>query len=802
MKQGLEDVSGLLELAVEADDEETFNEAVAELDALEEKLAQLEFRRMFSGEYDSADCYLDIQAGSGGTEAQDWASMLERMYLRWAESRGFKTEIIEESEGEVAGIKSVTIKISGDYAYGWLRTETGVHRLVRKSPFDSGGRRHTSFSSAFVYPEVDDDIDIEINPADLRIDVYRASGAGGQHVNRTESAVRITHIPTGIVTQCQNDRSQHKNKDQAMKQMKAKLYELEMQKKNAEKQAMEDNKSDIGWGSQIRSYVLDDSRIKDLRTGVETRNTQAVLDGSLDQFIEASLKAGLWGTNMSEQHAQGADAVVDLNNELKTHREKLANLREQGVAFPNDFRRDHTSDQLHAEFDGKENEELEALNIEVAVAGRMMTRRIMGKASFVTLQDVGGRIQLYVARDDLPEGVYNEQFKKWDLGDILGAKGKLFKTKTGELSIHCTELRLLTKALRPLPDKFHGLQDQEARYRQRYLDLISNDESRNTFKVRSQILSGIRQFMVNRGFMEVETPMMQVIPGGAAARPFITHHNALDLDMYLRIAPELYLKRLVVGGFERVFEINRNFRNEGISVRHNPEFTMMELYMAYADYKDLIELTESLFRTLAQDILGKTEVTYGDVTLDFGKPFEKLTMREAIKKYRPETDMADLDNFDSAKAIAESIGIHVEKSWGLGRIVTEIFEEVAEAHLIQPTFITEYPAEVSPLARRNDINPEITDRFEFFIGGREIGNGFSELNDAEDQAQRFLDQVAAKDAGDDEAMFYDEDYVTALEHGLPPTAGLGIGIDRMVMLFTNSHTIRDVILFPAMRPVK
>ncbi|XNN28474.1 lysine--tRNA ligase [Escherichia coli] len=477
---------------------------------------------------------------------------------------------------------------------------------------------------------------------------------------------------------------------------------------------------------------------------------------------------------MSEQHAQGADAVVDLNNELKTRREKLANLREQGIAFPNDFRRDHTSDQLHAEFDGKENEELEALNIEVAVAGRMMTRRIMGKASFVTLQDVGGRIQLYVARDDLPEGVYNEQFKKWDLGDILGAKGKLFKTKTGELSIHCTELRLLTKALRPLPDKFHGLQDQEARYRQRYLDLISNDESRNTFKVRSQILSGIRQFMVNRGFMEVETPMMQVIPGGAAARPFITHHNALDLDMYLRIAPELYLKRLVVGGFERVFEINRNFRNQGISVRHNPEFTMMELYMAYADYKDLIELTESLFRTLAQDILGKTEVTYGDVTLDFGKPFEKLTMREAIKKYRPGTDMADLDNFDSAKAIAESIGIHVEKSWVWAVSLPRSSKKWQKHTPIQPTFITEYPAEVSPLARRNDVNPEITDRFEFFIGGREIGNGFSELNDAEDQAQRFLDQVAAKDAGDDEAMFYDEDYVTALEHGLPPTAGLGI----------------------------
>ncbi|HGM4539338.1 TPA: lysine--tRNA ligase [Serratia marcescens] len=505
---------------------------------------------------------------------------------------------------------------------------------------------------------------------------------------------------------------------------------------------------------------------------------------------------------MSEQQAQGADQALDLNNELQSRREKLAGLRENGIAFPNDFRRDSTSDKLHAAYGDKDNEELEALGAEVTVAGRMMTRRIMGKASFVTLQDVGGRIQLYVARDDLAEGVYNEQFKKWDLGDILGARGKLFKTKTGELSIHCTELRLLTKALRPLPDKFHGLADQETRYRQRYLDLIANEESRNTFKVRSQVMSAIRNFMVERGFMEVETPMMQVIPGGASARPFITHHNALDIDMYLRIAPELYLKRLVVGGFERVFEINRNFRNEGVSPRHNPEFTMMELYMAYADYKDLIELTETLFRTLTEKVLGTSQVQYGDEVFDFGKPFEKLTMTEAIKKYRPETDLADLADMGKAVAIAESIGIKVEKSWGLGRVVTEIFEEVAESHLIQPTFITEYPAEVSPLARRNDVNPEITDRFEFFIGGREIGNGFSELNDAEDQAQRFADQVNAKDAGDDEAMFYDEDYVTALEHGLPPTAGLGIGIDRMVMLFTNSHTIRDVILFPAMRPQK
>ncbi|PHM49766.1 lysine--tRNA ligase [Xenorhabdus miraniensis] len=504
---------------------------------------------------------------------------------------------------------------------------------------------------------------------------------------------------------------------------------------------------------------------------------------------------------MSQQQ-QGAEHAPDLNNELKTRREKLAVLRSNGIAFPNDFRRENISEDLHAKYDDKTKEELEELDIEVTVAGRMMTRRIMGKASFATLQDKGGRIQIYVSRDDLPEGIYNTQFKKWDLGDILGARGKLFKTQTGELSIHCTELRLLTKALRPLPDKFHGLADQETRYRQRYLDLISNDESRKAFQIRSRVMSALRNFMTQKDFMEVETPMMQAIPGGASARPFITHHNALDIDMYLRIAPELYLKRLVVGGFERVFEINRNFRNEGVSPRHNPEFTMMELYMAYADYQDLIVLTEELFRTLTQEVLGTTLVQYGEQEFDFGKPFVKMTMKEAICKYRPETNMADLDDMDKAVAIAKSLGIDIEKGWGLGRVQCEIFEETAESHLIQPTFITEYPAEVSPLARRNDENPFITDRFEFFIGGREIGNGFSELNDAEDQAERFAEQVRQKDEGDDEAMFYDEDYITALEHGLPPTAGLGIGIDRMVMLFTNSHTIRDVILFPAMRPNK
>ena len=504
----------------------------------------------------------------------------------------------------------------------------------------------------------------------------------------------------------------------------------------------------------------------------------------------------------AQQNPQTVQAPAeDENHIIAERRAKLAALRAAGVAYPNDFKRTDLFGDLTAKYGAMTAEELEAAAPEVACSGRIMLKRIMGKASFCTVRDFTGTMQYFVQQNEVGPDAY-AAFKTFDLGDIVAAKGVLFRTHAGDLAIRVKEIRLMTKSIRPLPDKHKGLQDTELCYRQRYVDLIMNEESRNRFLTRSKAIAAIRAFMLNHRFLEVETPMLHPIPGGANAKPFITHHNALDMDMYLRIAPELYLKRLVVGGFERVFEINRNFRNEGISVRHNPEFTMMELYMAYADYKDLIELTESLFRTLAQTVLGKTEVPYGDQVFDFGKPFEKLTMREAIKKHRPETNMADLDNFDAAKALAESIGIQVEKSWGLGRIVTEIFDEVAEAHLIQPTFITEYPAEVSPLARRNDVNPEITDRFEFFIGGREIGNGFSELNDAEDQAQRFQDQVNAKAAGDDEAMFYDEDYVTALEYGLPPTAGLGIGIDRMVMLFTNSHTIRDVILFPAMRPQK
>lgn len=497
----------------------------------------------------------------------------------------------------------------------------------------------------------------------------------------------------------------------------------------------------------------------------------------------------------------------ELNNEMAQRLAKLDEIRKKGNPFPNDFRRDSLSSDLHALYDGMTAEELERERREVKIAGRMMTRRIMGKASFATLQDMGGRIQIYVTRDDLPDDRYNAEFKKYDLGDILGCAGFVFKTRTGELSVHVTEIRLLTKALRPLPEKFKGLTDQESRCRQRYLDLIANERSRATFAARSKIIAGIRKYMTGRGFMEVETPMMQTIPGGAAARPFVTHHNALDMDMYLRIAPELYLKRLVAGGFERVFELNRNFRNEGIDVRHNPEFTMMEFYMAYADYRDLMDFTEDLLKTLALEVLGTSRIRYAregeeGIEIDFGRPFERLTMKEAILRHAGWIAPGDLEDYGRARAAAEKLGIEIQRAWKLGHLVAAIFEEVAEPRLLQPAFVTEYPFEVSPLARRNDADPAFTDRFEFFIAGREIGNAFSELNDPQDQAARFRAQAEQKEAGDDEAMYYDADYITALEHGLPPTAGEGIGIDRLVMLFTNCHTIRDVILFPTLRPQK
>ncbi|BAH83009.1 lysine--tRNA ligase [Candidatus Ishikawella capsulata] len=487
-----------------------------------------------------------------------------------------------------------------------------------------------------------------------------------------------------------------------------------------------------------------------------------------------------------------------LNNELESRRKKLNSLRNKGIAFPNDFRRNITSDKLHIAYSETDPAELESMGIQVSVAGRIVMRRVMGKASFLTLQDMGGRIQLYISCDYLQKDKSNEEFKKWDLGDIIGVCGKLFKTKTGELSIRCTTLKMLTKSLRPLPNKFHGLMDREICYRQRYLDLISNDKTRYIFHLRAKLIEKIRHFMVRNDFIEVETPMMQLIPGGATSRPFVTHHNALNLKMYMRIAPELYLKRLVVGGLERIFEINRNFRNEGLSPRHNPEFTMMELYMAYADYEDLMKMIENLLSTLAQELFGTTKLSYGQYTFDFINKFDKFTINEAIIKHNPNLRLGDLEDFAKSSAIARSLGIQIESHWKLGNIITEIFEKTVQAHLIQPTFITEYPVEVSPLARRNDKNPEITDRFEFFIGGNEIANGFSELNDMEDQAQRFLTKYQQSD--EQTTLSCDKDYLTALEYGLPPTAGLGIGIDRLVMIFTDSSNIRDVILFPLLRP--
>ncbi len=503
---------------------------------------------------------------------------------------------------------------------------------------------------------------------------------------------------------------------------------------------------------------------------------------------------------MSDNKFQNnTEQTVDENKLIVERREKLKVLRENGNAFPNDFRRNVVAGELHAEYGAKTKEELEATPIRVKVAGRMMAQRIMGKSSFASLQDMSGSIQLYVSRDDLPEGFYNQQFKKWDLGDIIAAEGTMYKTNKGELSVKVEDIRLLTKALRPLPDKFKGLTDQEIRYRQRYLDLIMNEDSRKTFQLRSKIVSHIREFLTKKDFLEVETPMMQVIPGGATAKPFTTYHNALDMDLYLRIAPELYLKRLVVGGFEKVFEINRNFRNEGLSSRHNPEFTMIEFYEAYADYNDLMDITESMLRSIAENVIGNTKIKYQDDEYDFGKPFARMTVKESIMLFNSDITEAELDDIEKAKAIATDLDIPLKDSYGLGKIQIEIFEKTVEHRLIEPTFITAYPTEVSPLARRNDDNPFVTDRFEFFVGGREIANGFSELNDAEDQAERFKAQVQEKEAGDDEAMFFDEDYVVALEHGMPPTAGEGIGIDRLVMLFTNSPSIRDVLLFPHMR---
>jgi lysyl-tRNA synthetase, class II len=481
------------------------------------------------------------------------------------------------------------------------------------------------------------------------------------------------------------------------------------------------------------------------------------------------------------------------NKLIEERREKLKALRAAGVAYPNDFRRKDLSVDLFRRFGEKNKEELEKEKPPATIAGRMMLKRVMGKASFATLQDGSGRMQIYVSS----ELKNYEDFKHWDLGDIVGVEGLLFRTMKGELTVHATKIRLVSKALRPLPEKFHGLADQETRYRQRYVDLIVNPEAREVFAVRSRIIHTLRDVLLKENYLEVETPMMQPIPGGAAARPFKTHHNALDMELFLRIAPELYLKRLVVGGMERVFEINRNFRNEGISTRHNPEFTMIEWYCAYEDWIYMMDITERLVRAAAQAAVGKTMIDYQQKQIDLGRPFARLPIPEAIRRSGVEGDLRDRSFL--AKRLSE-LKVEHKKDQGWGALQLMLFEALAEKHLLEPTFVTDFPAEVSPLARRRDSDPELTDRFELFIDSKEIANGFSELNDPEDQAARFQEQVRRKEAGDAEAMYYDADYIRALEHGMPPCAGGGLGVDRLVMLLTDSPSIRDVILFPQMRP--
>ena len=491
------------------------------------------------------------------------------------------------------------------------------------------------------------------------------------------------------------------------------------------------------------------------------------------------------------------------NPQTHQRRQKLAALRATGTPYPNDFRRTAFAGDLPAVFADPATQP-DAAPKRVKVAGRLMSRRIMGKAAFAHIRDMSGQVQLFVQRDSLPPGVYDDEFKKYDIGDIIAAEGELFHTKTGELSVRTDGIRLLTKSLRPLPEKYHGLTDAELKYRRRYVDLIMSEETREVFQIRAAVIRHLREFMAARRFVEVETPMMHPIPGGALARPFSTHHNALGMELFLRIAPELYLKRLVVGGFERVFEINRNFRNEGVSTQHNPEFTMLEFYQAYADYRELMTLTEEMLRELCRTVTGTTTLHYQGQALDFSAPFARMTLPESILSHHPDIDAGQLADADSLKALVGEFGVEVRPGFGVGKLQMELFEKTVEHKLIEPTFITAYPVEVSPLSRRNDHNPEVSDRFELFIAGREIANGFSELNDPEDQAERFRRQLAQAESADPdtaaEAMGFDGDYIRALEYGMPPTAGEGIGIDRLVMLLTDSPSIRDVLLFPLMRP--
>jgi len=496
--------------------------------------------------------------------------------------------------------------------------------------------------------------------------------------------------------------------------------------------------------------------------------------------------------------ADDAGKPTDEHRLIAERRKKLASMRADGFAFPNEYRRTALAGELHATYGNQSAETLQEGAVEVSIGGRLLAKRVMGKASFGRLQDRTGEIQIFVQSEAVTKEVY-KAFKTWDLGDIVWVSGTLFRTKTGELSVKATQIVLLTKCLRPLPEKFHGLTDQEIRYRQRYIDLIVNEDSRRVFKARTEIVSFIRSYLDAMDFLEVETPMMQPIPGGAVARPFITHHNVLDRDLYLRIAPELYLKRLVIGGFERVYEVNRSFRNEGVSTRHNPEFTMLELYMAYADYSVLMDLLENMLRSLAATLLDTNTVMYQGSEYDLDQPFRRMTVVESVAEFNPHLDPTRLRDVEYLRGVCETLDIEVQSNSGAGKLLVALFEKTVEDRLSEPTFVTAYPAEVSPLARRSNDDPWLTDRFELFVAGREIANGFSELNDPEDQAERFRSQAEQKAAGDHEAMFFDADYITALEYGLPPTAGLGVGIDRLVMFLTDSPSIRDVLLFPQMR---
>ncbi len=491
--------------------------------------------------------------------------------------------------------------------------------------------------------------------------------------------------------------------------------------------------------------------------------------------------------------------MLEENEQIKQRKQKLCEWRDKGNAYPNDYRRDALAADLHRQYDELDKETIEAAAVNVAIAGRLMSKRVQGKVSFAHVQDMSGRIQLFVQRDNLPEGFYNAEFKKFDVGDVVGAKGQVFKTKTGELSIRVRQIQLLAKALRPFPEKYHGLADQETRYRQRYVDLIVTEQTRETFRIRSQAIEYMRRFFIERDYLEIESPMMLSIPGGAAAKPFITYHHAFGVDLYLRIAQELFLKRVMVGGFEKVFELNRVFRNEGVSTRHNPEFTMLEYNEAYVDYNDYMDLTEELLRGLVIHIHGEPKLTYQGQAIDFEKPFERVTLFDAIVGHNEDITADALNELSSAKAIAGKYDVESEGK-SLGEVWLALFEQTVEDKLIQPTYVTGYPFEVSPLSRRNDENPTITDRFELFVAGRELVNGFSEVNDPEYQAEQFRRQVESKAAGDDEAMHYDSDYIRALEYGLPPNAGGGIGVDRLIMLLTDSASIRDVLLFPYMRP--